>query len=74
MKEEQGIMGAREDRQITVIAPWVYVDYITKGKEYTGILIDEKMGYFIITNDKGKDTHCLLKRCPHLEYGNWIIK
>lgn len=65
-------MEAREDRQITVIAPWVYVDYITKGKEYIATVHDDIS--FTIKDDVGVQLFCLFITCVHIKYRNWIIK
>jgi len=59
-----------------VIAPEGCEDYLTPGRRYevhNFCTNDTYGGTIHITTDDGSYIFCLLKKCPHLNGGNWII-
>lgn len=58
-----------------VIAPDTCRSWLTAGKEYEVIEVDEyRNDLFIIIDDGLEQIWCLLDHCGHLNGGNWIVE
>ena len=60
-----------------VIAPEGCFRYLTAGKKYKVVSVDdlvcERVVFFDIINDDGAKIFCISKECSHLNGQDWII-
>ena len=54
------------------IVPEAKTWYLTAGKEYQVRAMQHMT--FLITDDNGDDTFCMLCGCPHLNGESWVLR